>query len=239
MTYRLVFLFFTVVASLSVEATQRFTVKDGDQIKITISRNEISRLAIEGKGRLAKAWSPKGYLDMSPDVAQGEGYFKAAQGTPNIFSFFARDDLGNTYTIIATQENIPSQTIMLAPLHENQDKFSSEGSIHKTEPLRKAANALFKAMFLKKQLTGFVVQDVDKEVPLWSETKIRLIQTYSSTKFKGEVYEVINLSDKPLDFHESEFFDFGDKVLASGMEHLSIKSGMVTRLFVVRNSAGR
>lgn len=227
-------LFLLLVTSFGSFAAQRIQVKDGDQVKVVISRQDVSRLAIEGEGRLKKVWSPQGYLDLQPDKAQGEAFFKAAQGAPQTFSFFARDDFGNTFTIVATQDKVPSQTIMLVPL--NRQKVTMRDDKKKALPYKKAVNALFKAMFLESKIPGYTIADQDEAVPVWAETKIRLIKTYKNHKFQGEVYEIVNVSEAKLEFHESEFFDFGDLVLAAGLEHLTIGANQKTKLYVVRRN---
>lgn len=225
-------LFLLLVISFGSFAAQRIQVKDGDQVKVVISRQDVSRLAIEGEGRLKKVWSPQGYLDLQADKAQGEAFFKAAQGAPQTFSFFARDNFDNTFTIVATQSKVPSQTIMLVP--QNRQKVTLRDDNKKTLPYKKAVNLLFKAMFLGGKLSNYTIANQDEAVPVWAETKIRLIKTYKNDKFQGEVYEIVNVSRAELEFHESEFFDFGDLVLAAGLEHLAIGVNQKTKLYVVR-----
>lgn len=233
---RLGVLFLFFVVSLESFAAQRIPVKDGDQVKIVISRTDVSRLAIEGEGRLKKVWSPHGYLDLQPDKQQGEAFFKASQGAAETFSFFVRDEFGNTFTIIATQKSVPSQTILLVP--KNRQKVAVRDNMRKALPYKKSVNALFKAMFLGDELPGYSIADMSELVPVWAETKIRLIRTYSNHKFFGEIYEIINISEAPLKFHESEFFDFGELVLSTGLEHLNIGANQKTTLYVVRRKEG-
>jgi type-F conjugative transfer system secretin TraK len=230
----LIFLIF-LISSVSSYAVQRFSVADGDQVEIKISMQDVSRLAMKGEGRLKKIWSPENYLDLKPDKVQGEAYFKAAVGAPRTFSFFARDDFGNTFTIVATQSRIPSQTIILEPLNR-QEKTVADTN-RKSLPYKKSVNFLFKGMFLGKDIPGYSIADLNEPVPVWAETNIRLVKTYISHKFQGEVYEIKNISKAKLDFHESEFFSFGDYVLAAGLEHLSLGVNQVTKLYVVRSKA--
>jgi len=230
--FRISVFLFLLVSSFNLFAVQRIQVKDGDQVKVVISRQDVSRLAVEGKGRLKKVWSPQGYLDLSADKAQGEAFFKAAQGAPQSFSFFARDDFGNTFTVVATQESVPSQTILLVP--QNQQKASLQKGIQKSLPYKKLVNALFKAMYFEKKIMGYTILEKNEQVPVWAETNIRLLKTYGNHKFLGEIYEIENVSENKIEFHESEFFDFGDQVIAAGLEQLSIAANQKTKLYVVR-----
>lgn len=229
---RIIIAFIALLFAQTVFAAQRFEVKDGDQIQIVISEKDVSRLAVEGEGRLKKVWSPQAYLDLQADKAQGEAFFKAAEGAPKTFSFFARDDFGNTFTIIATQHNVPSQTIMLVPQNRNQASLGPNRQ--KELPFKKEVNSLFKSMFNETPLQGYTVQDVNVVVPVWAETEIRLVKSYRSHAFQGEVYEVKNVTQGELKFQEYEFFEFGDNVVATGLEHLSIAAKQTTKLYVVR-----
>jgi hypothetical protein len=222
-----------LTCSLTAWAAQRLPVNDGDQVKIIISVQDVSRLAIDGGGRLKKVWSPDGYLDLEPDKERGEAFFKATSIAPKTFSFFARDDFGNTYTIIATQDNVPSQTIILVP--KNIERSLTPDMSKQSLPYKNMINTLFKGMFLNTGLNGYLVAYDNIDVPVWAETSVSLIRTYQGARYKGEVYSIVNISDEELIFHESEFFEFGTGVLAVGLEHLVLSKGQTTHLYVVRN----
>jgi type-F conjugative transfer system secretin TraK len=208
-------------------------VTDGDQVMIIISVQDVSRLAIDGGGRLKTVWSPDGYLELESDKEQGEAFFKATSTAPKTFSFFARDDFGNTYTIIATQDNVPSQTIILVP--KNNERAVTPDMNKQALPYKNTINTLFKGMFLNKDINGYLVAYEDIAVPVWAETSITLVRTYQGNRYKGEVYRIVNISEAELIFHESEFFEFGEGVLAVGLEHLAVPTGQTTQLYVVRS----
>ncbi|WP_018694124.1 TraK domain-containing protein [Algicola sagamiensis] len=224
-----------IACSLNAFAAQNFKVKDGDEVNIIISRQDVSRLAVAGKGRLKKVWSPKGYLDLKADKSQGEAYFKASPTAPGTFSFFARDDLGNTFTIVATQKMVPSQTIFLEPKNTISSKF--ESNRFKQQSLKSQVNQLFKSMFMGTALRGYDIHDENEDVLIWKETDIKLVQSFKSHHFIGEVYIVKNMTNKPLHFHESEFFEFGQDVIAAGLAQLNLMQGKSTKLYIVRRGS--
>lgn len=226
------FIMFLTFSSASISAQKYDNVEDGDDIKIIISKQDVSRLAVSGKGRLKKIWSPEGFLELEADKANGEAFFKAVESAPGTFSFFARDNYGNTYTIIATQKNVPSQTIILSPKSKKEQEV-----VHnkfKMLPEKILINDLFKSMFNNKSKDGFNVYEENLDVDIWKETKIKLVKRYVGASYIGEIYEITNISDKELEFHESEFFGFGENVRAAGLENLKIAPMLKTRLFVVR-----
>lgn len=229
---RVLMMLVLLTAATSATAAQRFDVKDGDQIQIVVSEKDVSRLAVEGDGRLKRVWSPQSYLDMQVDKGQGEAFFKATQDAPKTFSFFARDDFGNTFTIIATQHDIPSQTIMLVT--QNRKGAEQRSARQKDLPFKKEVNSLFKSMFNDAPMQGYTVQDIEVDVPVWNETEIKLVKSYKSHAYVGEVYEIRNKTSGELQFQEYEFFEFGDDVVATGLEYLTVSANQKTRLYVVR-----
>lgn len=217
-------------------AVQTFDVKDGDSIKVILSKKELSHLKIAGEGRIDKIWGKKKYLDLEIDTIHGEAYLKAFPSAPSVFSFFVKDDFGNVYSLTAVQNNVPSQTIILDPMNSGAKKPIVHRK-EKSQPMKVRVNKLFKGMFKNEPLIGYVKEEKDEPVQLWEETSIRFIKSYQSHEYHGEVYEIKNITKKPIEFHESEFFDFGKGVIAAGVEHLVLKPGKHTRAFVVRRAS--
>jgi len=217
----------------AANAAQEYDVEDGDIIKVTISKTDLSRLVIGGEGRLDRVWSRDGYLDLEADVVHGEAFFRAKPGTPNVFSFFVKDDFGNTYTVTALQKHVPSQTILLNPKNSTGKNLPINKNVM-PQPMKKTVNSLFRAMFLNENINGYLKEDNNEPVHLWLETMISMKQVYRGRQYRGEVYEISNVSDSPVEFHETEFFDFGESVVAVGLEQHNLKPQSKTRIFVVR-----
>lgn len=230
------FMVMAILPARAVYATQEFQVTDGDIIKVLISKSDLSRLVIGGEGRLDRVWSRDGYLDLEADVVHGEAFFRARPSAPKIFSFFVKDDFGNTYTLTAVQQNIPSQTIVLNSKNSSKKPLSINQS-ERSQPLKKQVNRLFKSMFHDESIQGYVKEDKHDFVHLWQETMITLIHLYRGHKYEGEVYEVENVSKKQIEFNESEFFDFGKNLIAVGIEYTTLEPKEKTRVFIVRQSS--
>ena len=227
-------LLFLVLSISKAQAAQTFKVSDGDSIKATISSRDLTRVTISGETRISKAWSAEGVLEITPDKERGEAYVIPLNGSAAL-SFFVQDDQGATYTIVAEQKDIPSETIILQPKRRrNLSAGSGQGySLNNTNYV-KAVKSLMKAMATGEGLDGFVIDDVDVEVPLWKETHIHLMATYAGYDLLGEVYVVTNVSEEKIDFLELEFLEFGKNVRATALERLSIEKGESTFLYVVR-----
>ena len=211
---------------------QNYEVGDGDTIRVRISSREINRVLVDG-GRINKVWGSSGILEIKPDKDNGEIYVKPTDNAERSFSFFIRDDQGATYTLIATQSDIPSQTITVKP------KFKIvRNSKSKNDPYILKIKKLIKEMALGSDKTEYRVSSHDKEVKLWKDVRIRLQRSYASKDLKGEVYLIRNISQKKIRFNESEFLGFGANVRAVSLDKLELEDEESATLYVVRSANG-
>lgn len=224
----LVFVFFPAL----VQAAQEFRVKDGDTITVKISSRELTRITVGGEGRIDKVWGSVGVLEIQPDKEGGEIFVRPSPTAPTALSFFVRDDLGATYTIVAQQHDIPSETIILKPAAPR--KSVGRGSEYRSTPFVERVKKLMKGMALGEAIDGYSFEDTEKKVPLWAETNIVLHRVYTGYDLLGEIYSIENTSDKEMVFHEREFLDFGDHVQAAALERMKLAKGETTFLYVVR-----
>lgn len=214
------------------KAAQEFRVKDGDTITVKISSRELTRITVDGEGRLDKVWGSAGILEIQPDKERGEIFVRPSPAAPTALSFFVRDDLGATYTLVAQQHDIPSETIILKPAAPR--KTVGRGSEYRSTPFVERVKRLMKGMALGDTIDGYSFDDAEKKVPLWAETNIVLRRVYTGYDLLGEIYTIQNTSDKEMVFHEREFLDFGDYVQAVALERLELAKGETTFLYVVR-----
>ena len=216
-------------------AQQRVPVQDGDTVRVTVSSMEMNRFAAGGKGRLVKAWVVNGEFDMEADKEQGEIFIKPR--SMQTFSFFVRDDMGNTFTVVAEPMKVPSQTVIF------QGKATVLGSRDldrfKGDPILERLAKLNTAMSNRKPIRGYqrYRHEVDRTKP-WPDVELRLVTTYESSLIIGEIYELRNTSNGILEFKEEDFMNFGNGVLAVGMEYLSVPAGMRTFVYITRKAGG-
>ena len=213
-------------------AAQVFRVKDGDTVAVKISSRELTRITVEGAGRLDKVWGSAGVLEIQPDKEKGEIFIRPAPTAPNALSFFVRDDQGATYTVVASQYDIPSETILLKPAAPR--KRLGRSYQYRSTPFVEQVKHLMKGMALGESIDGYRFEDAEKKVPLWAETDIVLRRVYTGDDLLGEIYTVANVSQEAMSFHEREFLEFGDRVQAVALERLSLPEGQSTFLYVVR-----
>jgi len=216
-------------------AVQELRAKDGATLSITISKNDLTRIAMQNGVTIERVWQTQGGLDIQPDKKRGEIFVKPRAGTAEVVSFFVRDTAGATYTIIAKQSDIPSETVLITPLTLSSTKASkADVAKLKNQPYVESIKALMKAMALVEPLDSYATIEVNKNVSLWVEADIVLTTQYKSSYLAGEVYRFTNKTEQDMQLDEREFTKFGDSVAAVAIENQSLHSGEVTRLFVVR-----
>ena len=214
-------------------AAQQFDVEDGQTITVIVSARELTRISVAGEERLENVWAPAGHLQIQPDLDQGDVFIKPTSGAPASMSFFVRDSGGGTYTIIAQQRDVPSETILLTPQQKPLLRVPTRAQ-QKTLTYVKQIKRLMRAMALGQDAKGFTQEAHETLVPLWKEARLVLKRSYTGFAFIGQVFEIQNISDKPMTFHEQEFIPFGSHVRAVALRRLTVPTGQSTELYIVR-----
>lgn len=212
-------------------AAQWVVVDDGGSYVIKVSANELSRLAVE-KGRIEKVWAVNTAWDVKPEKATGELFVRPKDGVRKAFSFFVRDSFGNTYTLIATPQDIPSETVILRPL-KSKAQATEVADPLADQPYIQQLKILIKDM-AAQQFDPYVCNDVEEEVPLWNEARIVLTHTCEASSLEADIYTLINVSGTELVLDENEFANFGAHVQAVALERLVLQENEGTVLYVVR-----
>jgi len=214
-------------------AAQSYKVDDGDVIEISVASHEFNRIAMKGETKLIGARGNKKEEELKFDSNLGEVLFKPKSSLTNKISFFVTDSNHQTYTVHAkVSPHLPPQTSSLEPKNKiiKQKGFSR----FKTQPYLKSIKQLLKGMALGEAPSGYLYQEKDDGVPLWKETKITLKALYRSDYLEGDVYVLVNVSDKPMRLNESEFMGFGDGVKAVALSLHQLRKGESAFLYIVR-----
>lgn len=217
---------------------QTLTVSDGASVNAIISSQELTRVSVEGAQRLEKVWAPAGRLSIQPEGEHGDIFIRPVVGAPATLSFFVRDSAGGTYTIIAEQRDVPSETILLKPelpavrTHPNRSRQKPFSYVQEIK-------RLMLAMALDRETKGFTKDTHEIPVSLWEETAIVHTNTYTGSHFLGQIYEITNLTGQPLTFHEQEFLPFMPDTRAVALRHFTLPAGASTSLFIIRDKTKR
>ena len=231
--YKIVLLIFAYLYVPSLWGVQKIVVSDSDVIKVKLSSRELTRIAVEG-GRVEKLWGAAGMLETQVDKKEGEVFLRPSGLSANVLSFFIRDSYGSTYTLIAEQNDIPSQTIILSPTH----KISKiEKEKYKNRPFVIAIKELIKILYREDaDAKNYDVKEANEEIKLWKEVILIHFKTYSGEKLLGEVYKLKNISKQEMQLSENEFLNFRPNILAIAIEKLSLNQNETTKIYIVREN---
>ena len=222
-----------VVFASNAMAIQKIKVKDGGTYAVKISSNDMTRIAMDGISRIDNFRGVANSLDIDPDNEAGELYVRPKPQTSGAaMSFFISDDNGYVYTLVATQHDIPAETILLQPVSERRDSIT-QGAF-KSDSYMKHIKSLMKSMATHAEMDGYDIKDIHQPIPLWKETQILLIKEYQGEQVIGDVYLLKNVSEAVMALDEQEFKEFGDDVKAVAIDVNRLNPGETTALYVVR-----
>jgi len=223
-----------VLIASPVYALQKIAVEDGQTVPINISSNEPNRLAIKD-GRISKAWGAEAHLTVLPHSDSGELFFTPLANADEKFSFFIKDSNGGTYTIAVTQKLIPSETIILETTVVDKKAISESQKERKDMPYIVRIKQLIGSMASTSDDHPYeVVRNLDQPVPLWHEVSMMLTSQYSAKGLKGDIYELVNITEDQMVLSESEFLNFGHRVLAVAIDHMTLLPKQSTNVYIVR-----
>jgi conjugal transfer pilus assembly protein TraK len=214
-------------------AKQEYEVGDGESVTFQLSASELTRIAIAGEGRIIKAWTASGALEIKPDMENGEIFVRSSSPSKAV-SLFVRDDSGSIYTLVGAKHDIPSETVILKPKRKVKRKASETSASYYSLPLVIKVKSLIKAMALEGELDEYAIVSLNRIVPLWKETYIRYREQYQGYELLGEIYTIRNISNEKLRLTENEFLEFGGETLAVALDSLVLAPGQKTNLYVVR-----
>ena len=81
------------------------------------------------------------------------------------------------------------------------------------------------------------VEEVNRPVQLWSESRFTLLRLYEARSLIGEKYLLTNVSSEPMVLAEQEFDREQGDVLGIAIESHNLRPGESTNVFVVRRLA--
>ena len=96
-----------------VPAVQLIEVVSGQTATVKVSAKELTRIAMADGARIERVWGMDEHMQVQPDADAGQVFLRPALGSAKAFSFFVRDDAGETYTLLALPVDMPSDTVLL------------------------------------------------------------------------------------------------------------------------------
>jgi conjugal transfer pilus assembly protein TraK len=195
-------------------ALQTYPLVDHQKTELTISRNELNRIAVSGD-RIQQVFGAEGLFDVQTDDEGGQIFLKLIPG------FSALESKSMTVTLITedglTQDlklipkEIESQSILLKP------STFAEASADK-QPFGSHLNdilSLMKAMVRNEDVSGFTKRSCDahEKAEILQNIEQTCLTTYLGERLEGRRYTLTNHSETPLQLKEEDFAGSSDLAL--------------------------
>lgn len=192
--------------------------------------------------------NPAGEVVVECDRDKGEIYVRplptgeAGGGKPvNLFISSAHA----TYTLLLRRADTPADTIVIRDRTVRApalDAAPSSPPGPAPSHLRRMKLLLI-AMASDRPPTDLRVDDVNRPLQLWAESRLMLLRRYEGRGLVGEKYLLQNTSAAPMVLAEQEFDrpdsrDAG-QVLAVAIEHHNLRPGESTHVYVLRRGGER
>jgi len=220
-----------------VPAVQLIDVVSGQTATVKVSVKELTRIAMADGARIERVWGMEDHMQVQPDADAGQVFLRPAPGSAKAFSFFVRDDAGETYTLLALPVDMPSDTVLLRSGSRTATQAgahsSSAGIGDRTPPHVQRIKSLIRAMATGVIAEGYLPDYKREPVELWNEAKVLRIARFQG-ELLGEIYEVTNVSGAPMQLAEHEFSRLGTDVAAVAIERHTLAPKQTTRVYVVQ-----
>ena len=246
-----------LISTTPALALQMIDARDGVSVEASIALKEATRIKVDGAnitevfgniyssncggvaavnrdtGQSLAAINPAGEVVLECDKDKGEIYVKpvSAGGKPiNLFISTAK----STYTLILKRVDMPADTIVLKDRVLQQAATRLERSGGTSPSHVRALKQMLTAMASDRVNADVRVEEVNRPVQLWSETRFTMLRLYESRGLIGEKYLLTNISNTPMVLAEQEFDREQGDVVGVSIESHNLRPGESTNVFVLR-----
>jgi conjugal transfer pilus assembly protein TraK len=245
-----------LVSTAPAFALQTIEARDGVAVEASIALKEATRIKVDGEritevfgniyssncggvavvnrdaGQPLAAINPTGEIVLECDRDKGEIYVKpvsAGVKPVNLFLSTAR----STYTLILQRVDMPADTIVLKDRAlQAAARLERAGG---TSPSHvRALKQMLTAMASDRVGVDVRVEEVNRPVQLWAESRFTLLRLYDGRDLIGEKYLLTNISNEPMVLAEQEFDREQGGVVGVSIENHNLRPGESTNVFVLR-----
>ena len=147
-----------------------------------------------------------------------------------------------TYTLLLRRSDTPADTIVIRDRTLRQatqaraDQAAAAPSYRQSVHIR-SLKAMLVAMASDRVPTDVRVEEVDRPIQLWVDTRFALTGVYEGRGLIGERYLLTNISSQIMVLAEQEFDREAGAVLAVSIENHNLRPGDSTTVFVIRQGS--
>lgn len=234
-------------------AAQVVDVQDGSTVEAVIALREPTRVRIEGStirdvfGNLQSSSCGNGAQATPPaataasagadvlvecDLEKGEIYLRPLGGPDKPINLFISSPHA-TYTLLLRAVDRPADTLVLRD--RTLPAASAPASAHgaSANPIRRL-KALLVAMAAEQPPADIRSEPVNRDIPLWAQTRFTLLRRFEGRGLIGEHYALQNLGTEVMILAEQEFDREAGQVAGVAIEHHNLRPGERTNVYVLR-----
>ena len=221
-------LLLALIASRSSWALQILEARDGETLLAKVSRQEITRIAVEHE-RIRKITGNTGEFVLDKDDESGQVFIRPsnAESTKPINLFVTAGN--DTIALLLQPVDTPSETILIRPRAQITAPTAPlpAGAAH----VRRLKNLLL-AMATDARPDGVEISEPHEPRSLWAGTRLVLGKRWRTNDAVGERYTLSNTGTVELALDERRLFKAG--VMAVSLEQTRLAPGASTRLYLIR-----
>ena len=220
-----------IILILVVPSVYALQVKESltqHRLVANISLDAINRIYVEDD-RIAEVFGLNEDLVIETDNNTGQIFLRTKQDKPIDLSIITEKQV--TLDLRLLPKNIPGETIVI-----KTNKPTEIAKINaKTTSYLQELTALILAMANNKNIVGYRVNKVNKEILLWD--KIALLQTsqYISNKLIGEIYSLTNKTRDRIFLTETQF-GWQKDVAGVAIKKHTLAPDETTQIYIIRHS---
>lgn len=211
----------------NASAFQTIDVVDGGVYHATVSRNNITRLVVDG-GRVKETRFNMGEVATDTDADRGQVFFSIPERLDKPVSGFVTTNAGTTFTLVLNPVDGPGDSIILREPKPKALPKPSSSAFAETQHAKVRRIAL--AMYGKECPSDALCTTTREKILLWKEVQFTLLRKAETTDLIAESYELVNLTSSEMVISEAEFYKKG--VVAIVVENLILGPSASTRLHI-------
>ncbi|ARC01599.1 TPA: type-F conjugative transfer system secretin TraK [Neisseria gonorrhoeae] len=222
-------------------AAQRVPATENTPHVVSISKRNLSRIAIEG-GRISSWKFMEGDLELQKDTTTGQLFVRSLTSNPT--NLFVISEEGKTYLLVLKPTSKQGDNIVIDVAGANRREAAVLAS--QTGPMPVTMNSTEYVRAIKKMMTSMMrgtTGDMGinhsheyQTVPLWKDTLFIQNGSYTAADMQGLSFTLTNLGTKQLEIREQEFYRQG--VLAVAVRKQILQPGEITDVFIISRPGG-
>ncbi len=251
----------TALTPPATHALQLVDASDGVSVEAILSIKEPTRIRIEGApitdvfgnihsshcgatpsltgttpaGASTPPTNPGGDIVLECDRDKGEIYIRPTSASTRPVNLFVSSATA-TYTLLLRRSDTPADTIVIRDRTPKALKplGLTQGAAGPSPNHIRSMKAMLVAMASDRVPQDIRVEETNRPVLLWAQTRFAQIRQYEGRGLIGEKYLLQNLSPDPLQLAEQEFDREIGNVAGVALETHLLRPGESTSVYVLR-----